>query len=86
MATEARTADPGESQQRFLPVMFETVSAFATVGLSMNTTGGLTDAGKVVVAIVMFLGRVGPLTVALAVGSRKKRALYRYAEENVMVG
>jgi trk system potassium uptake protein TrkH len=86
MSTEARTMDPRESQARFLPVLFETFSAFGTVGLSMGITGKLTAAGKIVVAIVMFVGRVGPVTVALAMGVPKVTTRYRYAEENVMVG
>lgn len=86
MAAEARTPTASESQARFLPVMFETFSAFATVGLSMNYTAGMTDVGKIVVAAVMFLGRIGPLTVALAAGRRTKRQKFTYAEENVMVG
>jgi trk system potassium uptake protein TrkH len=86
MAAEARTPNPAESQGRFLPVVFETFSAFATVGLSMNYTGGMTDQGKIVVAIVMFLGRIGPLTAALAAGARTNRQKFAYAEENVMVG
>lgn len=86
MAVEATRTDPLESQARFLPVIFETVSGFGTVGLSMGLTGGLTIAGKLVLCVVMFLGRVGPLTVALAVTHRRKPPKVTYAEENVMVG
>ena len=86
MATEARSTDPLESQSRFLPVLFETFSGFGTVGLSMGITGGLTTAGKLVLCIVMFVGRVGPLTAALAVATRRRRPRISYAEENIMVG
>lgn len=86
MSTEARSMDPGESQARFLPVLFETLSAFGTVGLSMGITGKLTAAGKIVLSLVMFVGRVGPVTMALAMGMSKANVRYRYAEENVMVG
>ena len=86
MATEARNTLPAESQAKFLPVMFETFSAFGTVGLSMGITAGLSTAGKLVVSIVMFVGRVGPLTVALAVVARRKRTRVAYAEENLMIG
>jgi trk system potassium uptake protein TrkH len=86
MSTEARTMDAAESQAKFLPVLFETFSAFGTVGLSMNFTPVLTNAGKLLVSLVMFIGRVGPVTVALAVGVPRLRHRYRYAEENVMVG
>jgi trk system potassium uptake protein TrkH len=86
MALEAHTTDPQESQARFLPLAFETISAFGTVGLSMGLTGSLTAGGKVVVALLMFVGRVGPLTLALGIASRRRRGEYSYAEENVMVG
>jgi trk system potassium uptake protein TrkH len=86
MSTEARTLDPRESQAKFLPVLFETFSAFGTVGLSMGITGKLTAAGKVILSLVMFIGRIGPVTMALAMGVPRIRSRYRYAEENVMVG
>jgi trk system potassium uptake protein TrkH len=86
MATEAIGADPAQSQSKFLPVLFETFSAFGTVGLSMNFTASLTTAGKLVLCIVMFVGRVGPLTAALAIAARKQQPSISYAEENVMVG
>jgi trk system potassium uptake protein TrkH len=85
MAIEARHEDPVQSQARFVPVMFETFSAFGTVGLSMGFSAGLTDWGKFVLSVLMFVGRIGPLTLALAVGTRRG-AKYTYAEENVMVG
>jgi trk system potassium uptake protein len=86
MSTEARSLDPGESQARFLPVLFETFSAFGTVGLSMGITGKLTAAGKIILSLVMFIGRVGPVTLALSMGVPRVPIRYRYAEENVMVG
>jgi trk system potassium uptake protein TrkH len=70
----------------FVPVLFETISAFGTVGLSLGETPRLTTEGKLVISAVMLMGRVGPLTVALAIGNRHARANYRYAEENVMIG
>jgi trk system potassium uptake protein len=86
MSAETRTLEPAESQTRFLPVIFETVSAFGTVGLTMGMTPTLTAAGKLILCLVMFIGRVGPVTVALAAGVPRLRHKYRYAEENVMVG
>lgn len=86
MATEAHGAPAQESQEKFLALLFETFSGFGTVGLSMGITPKLTDAGKFVISVLMFLGRVGPLTVAFAIGSRRIVARYKYAEENVMVG
>jgi trk/ktr system potassium uptake protein len=70
----------------FLPTMFEVVSAFGTVGLSMGLTPSLTAAGKVIIIIVMFIGRIGPLTMALALGERQESARFAYPSERVMVG
>jgi len=74
------------SDIRFIDVMFEVVSAFGTVGLSTGITPRLSSLGKSVLVLVMFVGRVGPLTIAAVAGRRKKTAKYRYAEESVMVG
>jgi trk system potassium uptake protein TrkH len=71
---------------RFLPTMFEVVSAFGTVGLSMGLTPSLTTAGKVIIIIVMFIGRIGPLTMAVALGEQRDRARFAYPTERVMVG
>jgi trk system potassium uptake protein len=70
----------------FLPAMFEVVSAFGTVGLSMGLTPSLTAAGKVIIIIVMFIGRIGPLTMAVALGEQRDRARFAYPTERVMVG
>ena len=75
-----------ESRQSFIAILFEVVSAFATVGLSTGITPGLTGAGKLILVLVMFVGRVGPLSIATLAGRRVSRGKYRYAEENVMVG
>jgi len=74
-------ADP-----RFVALMFEAVSAFGTVGLSTGITPGLGAASKLVLVALMFVGRVGPLTLVLAMSPRERRGRFRYAEENVMVG
>ena len=73
---------------RFLAHMFESVSAFNTVGLSMGVTATLSTAGKWLTVLLMFLGRVGPLTfaAALAMAAARHRAAYRYAYEDVIVG
>ncbi len=70
----------------FLSALFETVSAFATVGLSMGVTASLNPAGKIVVIILMFLGRVGLLTMAYVVTSRLRPITYRYADGRIMIG
>jgi len=71
----------------FIDSAFETVSAFATVGLSTGITPDLSDWGKIQIALLMLIGRVGPLTIAVAVARRRKRPLnLEYYRENVMVG
>jgi trk system potassium uptake protein TrkH len=87
MATETRGATPAESRGELVGILFETISAFATVGLSTGETAELTPPGRLIVALVMFVGRTGPLTLALAISVRRRRASqFRYAEENVLVG
>jgi trk system potassium uptake protein TrkH len=70
---------------RFEQVIFEQVSAFNTVGLSADLTPRLSDAGKLWVILTMFVGRVGPLTIGLAVLRRKARH-FEYPVERVMIG
>ena len=53
-------------------ILYETVSATATVGLSRDLTPTLTAAGKLTVAVTMYLGRVGPISLAIAFGTRRK--------------
>ena len=67
---------------------FEAVSSFGTVGLSMGHTGLLTTAGKVIIAGLMFLGRIGPLTLvaSMTIAGRRSRRHYRHAFEDVIVG
>jgi trk system potassium uptake protein len=86
MAIETYYLTSLESQQHFLSLTFEAISAFGTVGLSMGETNSIGTASKVVLAIVMFLGRIGPLTLALAIGPKKAGHRFRYPEENIMVG
>jgi potassium uptake TrkH family protein len=69
----------------FLDLLFEEVSAFATVGLSRGITGDLTSWGKSIIIVSMFLGRVGILTFMVAFASRADNRKYRYPEESIMV-
>lgn len=78
-------ATPMATRHRFVEYLFETVSAFGTVGLSMGVTPQLNDIQKFAVIFMMFAGRVGPLTLAFALYSSRKKGI-TYAEESVMVG
>jgi len=78
-------ATPLATRHRFVEYLFETVSAFGTVGLSMGVTPQLNDIQKLAIIFMMFAGRVGPLTLAFALYSSRKKGI-TYAEETVMVG
>jgi trk system potassium uptake protein TrkH len=71
---------------KFIDLLFETVSAFGTVGLSRGITPDLSIAGRLIIAITMFVGRLGPFTVALALVQRQQIAKFRYKQENVRIG
>jgi trk system potassium uptake protein TrkH len=67
-------------------VLFETVSAFATVGLSTGITDYLPTAGQLVLVALMFLGRLGPITLASALALREQERRYELPEERTIVG
>ncbi|MCS6989082.1 MAG: ATPase [Chloroherpetonaceae bacterium] len=69
----------------FEALLFEVVSAVSTVGLSVGVTPHLSDAGKIVIILSMLVGRVGFLTVVIALARRRAEANYDYAEETVLV-
>nr|WP_228484857.1 potassium transporter TrkG [Microbacterium cremeum] len=73
----------GENLDRAL---FETVSAFGTVGLSTGITTDLSDPARVVLVLMMFLGRLGPLTLGSAIALRERRILYEYPKERPAIG
>ena len=70
----------------FLDLLFDTVSAFATNGLSTGATADLTVTGQGIFMALMLLGRLGPLTLALALAPREETSMYRYAQERVKIG
>ena len=67
-------------------IVFEVVSAFATVGLSLGYTPELNALGRLIIILTMFVGRVGPLTLAVAFAQRERQVNIRYAEEEVIIG
>lgn len=67
-------------------VVFETISAFATVGLSTGVTAGLPASAQVLLVLLMFMGRVGIVTLATALALRRRQSPYRYPEERPIVG
>ena len=70
----------------FTGILFETVSAFGTVGLSLGATSALSGLGKIIVIITMFSGRVGLLTLAFALARPSKKGEIVYLDEPVAVG
>ncbi len=67
-------------------VVFEVISAFGTVGLTLGITPYLSVFSKILIIITMFVGRLGPLTFALAIGESKNKAISKYPKENILVG
>jgi trk system potassium uptake protein TrkH len=70
----------------FLSLLFEVISAFGTVGLSMGITGELSSPGRVLISALMLFGRVGPTIVGFSLLKKKEQDSYRYAEGDVHVG
>jgi Trk-type K+ transport system membrane component len=66
-------------------LIFEVISAFGTVGLSLGVTPGLSMAGKWIIIITMFLGRVGTLTILVGVFRKIRNLQYRYPTESIMI-
>lgn len=77
-----------EPEIDFLSLLFEAVSAMGTVGLSADVTPSLGFASKIVVMFLMYVGRLGPVTMALAFGTRKnmKERIRELPEQRIMVG
>ena len=70
----------------FVPLLFEAVSAFGTAGLSLGVTEGLSSWGKVSIILLMFIGRLGPLSLGVALARRKQRPNYTFPEERILLG
>ncbi|MFD5022395.1 MULTISPECIES: TrkH family potassium uptake protein [unclassified Paenibacillus] len=70
----------------FLAILFETTSAFATVGLTMGLTPELSIFGKILICLTMFAGRLGPLTLVYALGPKQGKPLYKHPEGKIIIG
>ena len=66
-------------------ILFEVTSAISTVGLSLDFTSQLNTAGKIIISLTMFVGRVGLITLLSGLIPRQSSQSYTYAEENVIV-
>jgi Trk-type K+ transport system membrane component len=67
-------------------VLFEVISAFATVGLSTGITGDLGTPGTLLLVVLMFTGRLGPITLASALALRTRPRLYEFPQERPIIG
>jgi trk system potassium uptake protein TrkH len=74
------------SNEDFLDVLFEVVSALGTVGASRGITGALPDLAQLVIIFAMFIGRLGPLTLVIALAARQRPVSYRPAVESMRIG
>ena len=74
--------------KEFLAIVYETVSAFSTCGVTMGITSDLTDIGKVLMLTTMYVGKVGPLTLAFAIAKRSSNldGNYKYPDGKIIIG
>lgn len=75
-----------EKDHKFISLLFEVISAFGTAGLSLDLTPTLSNPSKLLISLTMFIGRVGPFTVAMAISTyNRKKGTYTYPKENVQL-
>jgi trk system potassium uptake protein len=74
------------TQISFDAVLYEAVSAFATVGLSTGITATLPPAGQVVLVVLMFIGRLGPISLVSALALRERQRLFHLPEGRPLIG
>ncbi len=86
IATAATFALLVVSETNLVAGVFEVVSALGTVGLSMGGIDYESDASKILVSVLMFVGRLGPLTLASALAARSLPSLFRYPEDRPLIG
>lgn len=71
---------------KFIDILYETVSALATVGASRGITESLSNIGKILIGLCMYLGRIGPMTMALAFGLKAEDKMIKYPEAMISLG
>ena len=86
LLTEGWSVAPDAGRGDFIVLLFEAISAYGTVGLSMGVTPQLTAGGRFLIILLMFIGRLGPLTMAVALTRTSFRGKFRYARGEIMVG
>ena len=75
-----------EGKWSFIEILFESSSAFTNLGLSLGITPHLSQLGKIILITSMIIGRIGSLTLILALTWRKEKPQFHYPEERVMIG
>jgi trk system potassium uptake protein TrkH len=75
-----------DSHSRFLDCFFEAVSALGTVGLSMGKTAGLSGIERLVVMLAMLIGRLGPISIAIALSRSQRAVVFEYPKEEILIG
>ena len=84
--TEGGDKPHDQVRGQFLEILFESVSAFGTVGLSTGLTPKLSKPGRWVIILLMFIGRLGPFFLIHALQSMQGVQYYRLSEKNIMIG
>ncbi|MBI9110830.1 TrkH family potassium uptake protein [Maridesulfovibrio ferrireducens] len=84
--TEGGNIPHTQARGHFIEILFETVSAFATVGLSTGITPKLTSAGKIIIISLMFVGRLGPVWLLTAINSWQSEPRYKVPEDDLSLG
>ncbi len=75
-----------EKHATVIQILFEITSAFGTCGMSLGITSDLTVVGKVIIMLLMFIGRVGLISFLYSLGGRQKKMVYQYPSERVIIG
>lgn len=86
IATTTLILSISEKGFEFIVYLFEATSAFGTVGLSMGLTPELSPVGRICIIIMMFIGRLGPLTIGFALTRNRKKDAFHYPKGNIMIG